>query len=367
MTIELSALAAEASQLVRQHLWLVGLIALFSVGVTLIGIQLFVLKSANVLIRVTNRIAAGDFSARTQLVAGIPGVSRLSEAVNTMATALEARHQQLQASEERFRRIAETISEVFWIADVDIKTIVYVSPAYERIWGRSRESLYQNPRSFLMAIHPEDFQRVVNGLEVQRAGQPFDHEYRIIRPDGTIRWIWDRGFPVPNSSGPVIQYIGIAQDITDRVHLKRAYRDMEERMRFALEAAHVGVWESDLTTGVSFWSATCEVMHGLAPGTFGKTFDAFLDRMDPDDRPRVRQQIQHAIREHREAEIEYLTTWPDGSRHWIVATAHFFYDERGGPVRGAGVTVDVTERHSLEEQLRHARELSVPRQPKLDN
>ena len=313
----------EASQLVSQHLWLVGLITALSATITSLIVWLFLLRPAAALTRTT-------------------------------AASLAVREHELREADERFLRIAGTITEVFWIADVDIRAMRYVSPAYERIWGRSCESLYHDPRSFLMAIHPEDFQRVSDGLRVQQAGQPFDHQYRIIRPDGTIRWIRDRGFPVPAEHGRVVEYIGIAQDITDRVRLEASRHDVEERLRFALEAAHVGVWESDLVTGGSFWSATCEAMHGLAPGQFGKTFGAFVDRIDPEDRERVQAQIRDAIRDHREAHVEYQTTWPDGSQHWIVASAHFFYDERGTPVRGAGMTVDVTERHALEEQLKHA-------------
>ena len=306
-----------------QHLSAVGFIALGSVAATLLGVRLFLLR---------------------------PTVARM----NALAASLATREQQLRAADERFHRIAGTITELFWIADVDLRTMRYVSPAYEHIWGRSCESLYRDPRSFLRAIHPEDFQRVSNELIVQRKGQPFDLEYRIIRPDGSIRWIWDRGFPVHGEDGRVVEYFGIAQDITERVRLELSRHDVEERMRFALDAAHVGVWERDFATDTVFWSATCEVMHGLAPGTFGKTFEAFVDRVDPDDRQRVRQQIQRAIREHSEVHVEYQTTWPDGSPHWIVASAHFFYDESGAPVRGAGITVDVTERRALEEQLKHA-------------
>lgn len=347
------------------QLWFVGLIVLCSIAVTLLVMQVMTVRSTGLLVRVMNRIAAGDFSARAQLATGMLGARRLADAVNAMAVALESNHQQRQMSEERFRCIAETISEVFWIADIGITNTLYVSPAYERIWGRSCDSLYKDPRSFLMGIHPEDFERVTQELKVQETGQPFELEYRIIRPDGAVRWIWDRGFPVPNEEGAVTRYLGIAQDISARENLRRAHGEVEERLRFALEAAHVGIWESDLVTGVSFWSGTCEVMHGLAPGTFGKSFDAFFERIDADDRARVSQQIQQAMRDRREVEIEYLTTWPDGSRHWIVATAHFFYDERGVPVRGAGVTHDVTERRSLEEQLRQAQDVAARRPPRL--
>jgi PAS domain S-box-containing protein len=102
----------------------------------------------------------------------------------------------LHKSEERFRLIAETIQEVFWMADVDLQRMLYVSPSYEQVWGRSCESLYNSPQSFLDAIHPEDRARVLIDLEAEKTGLPFEHEYQIIRPDGSIHWIWDRGFPI---------------------------------------------------------------------------------------------------------------------------------------------------------------------------
>ena len=82
------------------------------------------------------------------------------------------------------------------MADVQLERTVYVSPAYEKVWGRPCQSVYENPRSFLDAIHPEDRARVVAELEVRKLGQPFEHEFRVVQPDGSIRWVWDRGFPV---------------------------------------------------------------------------------------------------------------------------------------------------------------------------
>jgi PAS domain S-box-containing protein len=147
----------------------------------------------------------------------------------------------LRESEERFRLITETIGEVFWMADTQLRRIFYISPGYEWIWGRSRESLYQAPRSFLDAVHPEDRARTIADLDDQTTGQPFDHEYRIIRPDGSIRWIWDRGFPVRNESGPVTRYVGVAQDITEPRRLYEQLRESEERFSNAFEYAPIGM------------------------------------------------------------------------------------------------------------------------------
>jgi PAS domain S-box-containing protein len=107
--------------------------------------------------------------------------------------------EKLRESEARFRELANNIDEVFWLADAELKSIVYVSPAYERVWGRSCESLRKEPRSFLNAIHPQDRPRMLEAIKA-RTDVPYELEYRIIRPDGSVRWISDRSFSDPKPS-----------------------------------------------------------------------------------------------------------------------------------------------------------------------
>jgi PAS domain S-box-containing protein len=121
----------------------------------------------------------------------------------------------LRDSEERFRQLAENISEVFWLASADGQQVLYVSPAYERVWGRTCESLYQNSLSYLDAVVPEDRERVEATFVRQREADMFSEEYRIMRPDGSVRWIWDRGFAVRDPQGKLLRVAGFAQDITD--------------------------------------------------------------------------------------------------------------------------------------------------------
>lgn len=120
----------------------------------------------------------------------------------------------LQASEERFRQITENIREVFWMTDPAKNQMVYVSPAYEEIWGRTCESLYESPRSWLEAIHPEDRGRVLEAALTRQVTGAYDEEYRILRPDGTELWIRDRAFPIRGEGGEVYRICGIAEDIT---------------------------------------------------------------------------------------------------------------------------------------------------------
>jgi PAS domain S-box-containing protein len=124
--------------------------------------------------------------------------------------------QALRESEHRFRQLAENIQDVFWISEPKSRQVLYVSAAYEQIWGRSSESLYADSIGWLKAIHPLDRERMETAYFEKPSAREFDHEYRIVRPDGTIRWVRDRGFPVKNESGEVYRITGIAEDITER-------------------------------------------------------------------------------------------------------------------------------------------------------
>ncbi len=140
----------------------------------------------------------------------------------------------LQESEEQFRQVTEHIQEVFWLSDTAKNVVLYISPAYESIWGRSRESLYLSPRSWLDAIHADDRERVLHAALTKQVLGQYDEEYRIVRPDGSIRWIRDRGFPVRDGSGSVSRIAGVADDITERKkveeELQKARNQLERRV-----------------------------------------------------------------------------------------------------------------------------------------
>jgi PAS domain S-box-containing protein len=133
-------------------------------------------------------------------------------------------------SEERFRQIAESIDEVFWITSPDKNQMVYVSPAYEKIWGRPCDELYGNPRTWLAAIHVDDRDRVIHAALTKQAAGAYDEEYRILRPDGGERWIRDRAFPLRDESGEIYRIVGLAEDITDRKVVESEIRALSEQL-----------------------------------------------------------------------------------------------------------------------------------------
>lgn len=153
--------------------------------------------------------------------------------------------EQLRASEEQFRQVVEHIRQVFWIRDYPEKNLLYVSPAYEVIWGRSRESLYESPKSWFQAVIDEDRGRVQKAFANLKALGKYHEIYRIERPDGTIRWIEDRAFPVLNERGAVYRIAGIAEDITERKRAEAALKESETTFKTIFAKASEGMFLLD--------------------------------------------------------------------------------------------------------------------------
>ncbi|HVC01633.1 MAG TPA: EAL domain-containing protein [Steroidobacteraceae bacterium] len=131
-------------------------------------------------------------------------------------------------SELRFRQLAENIREVFWLTNTAKSEMLYVSPGYEKIWGRSCESLHASPRDWIDSIHPEDRERVLQAAQTNQASDECVEEYRIIRADGAIRWIRDRAFPILDNTGKVYRIAGLAEDITERKKADQRFKDLLE-------------------------------------------------------------------------------------------------------------------------------------------
>jgi PAS domain S-box-containing protein len=126
----------------------------------------------------------------------------------------------LHAAELKFRQMAESISDVFFLQDANDSRMLYVSPAYEDIWGQSCESLYANPQSWLSAIHPSDRAAAAEKYKRGITEGAFTIDYRIVRSDKAIRWIEARAFPVRNDSGRIVRIAGVAKDITERKRIE---------------------------------------------------------------------------------------------------------------------------------------------------
>ena len=259
----------------------------------------------------------------------------------------------LRKSEELFRLITETIDEVFWISDSHFAKVFYVGPGYERVWGRTQASLYENPQTFLEPVHPKDRERTLTRFEIMKSGKPFDHEYRILRPDGAVVWIWNHGFPVRNEKGEVLRYVGVALDITER----KRQEAVHFRLLTAIEQAAEAVVVTDAEGEIQYVNPAFSTMTGYSrEEALGKN-------------PRILKSGKHdaavyadmwaTILAGRVWKGEMINRRKDESLYTERMSVTPVRDEQGIMTHSVAIKEDITAARLLEDQFRQAQKMEA--------
>jgi len=267
----------------------------------------------------------------------------------------------LRISEERFRQLADNIQEVFWITDAITGDEVYISPASEKIWGHSLDSILRNPNLFIESVLPADRPRVRQVLEEQRKGTKTEMEYRITHPDGSVRWVWDRAFPIFDKDRKVVRLAGIAADVTQRKEAENALRESEIRFAGVVNSAMDAVISVDTKQHIVLFNPAAEQMFGYtAREAIGQPVERFIPSRYG------AQHNEHIIRFGQTGDTSramgYLSSLSglrrDGTEFPIEASLSHI--EVGGHYLYTVILRDITERKRAEFEIsRHLAELEA--------
>jgi PAS domain S-box-containing protein len=182
----------------------------------------------------------------------------------------------LRESETRFRQLAENIQEVFWMTNPAKNEMLYVSPAFETVWGRSRQSLYAAPNKWMEAIHPDDRARVQDDIFGKQERGDYNITYRILRPDGEVRWIHDRAFPIRDQEGRVYRIVGTAADITQQHKLEEQIRQAQKMEAMGTLAGGIAHDFNNILAAMNGYTELAKMSLGESNPRVGECLDYVL-------------------------------------------------------------------------------------------
>lgn len=322
---------------------------------------------ANVVITAL-RDSAGKLQGFSKITRDMTDRKRAEESLHRLIeeeAARRAAEENARAIQEQREKLQVTLAS---IGDAVISTdaegrVTFLNPIAVRLVGwNPDEARGQSLPDVFRIINEETRQKVENpAFRAIRDGRIVglaNHTVLISRT-GEERPIDDSAAPIRDLDGKVIGSVLVFRDITERRRAQDELLKSEERLRLALEAGKMGVWDWNIRTNQLKWSENLEPLHGLAPGSFGGTFTSFQELVHPDDRPLVRNAIENAIADASGYEIEFRNVWPNGSIHWIAGKGKVFFGSDGQPERMIGIGMDVTQRKRGEQTARFLADASA--------
>lgn len=268
------------------------------------------------------------------------GEGRLGETENT-----------LRISEERLGLALHACGMGVFDWDVVRDKLVWTR-RHEELWGYAPGEFSGTLADFTSRVHPEDWPGVEQAMKSGGGGKPFAREFRVVWPDGTVRWVSSHGVYECDAMGRALRVCGVVSDVTDGKRAKEGMARNDQRARLALGAAKAGTWEWNVETGEVFWSEELWNLFGLAPHSGRPTIERWRATVHPEDLPAVEQKLTQAPSGKAELEAEWRVQDTDGQIRWLMSRGRLLRPEAGGGGTYIGIVVDITERKRDEEGAR---------------
>ncbi|MBN2614995.1 MAG: PAS domain S-box protein [Bacteroidales bacterium] len=266
----------------------------------------------------------------------------------------------LKESEEHLHQILENVDAVFYMISNKTGELVYVNTAYEKVWGRSLESVKEDMNTWLEAVHEDDKGIAIALFETSNG----EAQYRIVLPDGTIRWIWDRMFPVLDENGEIVYFCGMASDITERKQADESLRDSQANLDQAVKISKLGTWEYNVDQDLFIFNDQFySLLRTTAEQEGGYTMSAaqYAQKfLHPEDMYLVGEETRKALETtdpNYNVQLDHRIVYANGEPGYFTVNIRIEKDSQGRTVRSFGVNQDITERKQAEASLKLFRTL----------
>jgi len=276
-------------------------------------------------------------------------------------------YQLLSENQEILKQMTDAIDQVFWLTSSDKGEMLFISPAYEKVWQRARTELIESPSGWLDSVHADDKERVERFINAQQLA-PNAETFRIYRPDGSLRTLRSRSFPILNEKGNVNRIAGVTEDITNEVESGNSLRKMERLLQETQSMAHLGSWELDAENDLVTWSDEVYRIFGVLPQEFDNRYSSVFEMIYPEDRDKVEQYFRDSLnRKEERYEIQFrLVRGNDKQLRYVSNSYHHEWNKSGIVVRTLGTIHDITEqveaeqhREQLYQQLLQAQKMEA--------
>jgi PAS domain S-box-containing protein len=263
----------------------------------------------------------------------------------------------LTESERKFRHFVSRIPGTayqFAVSENGHIRFDYMEPSCMDLFGFSADEILQDPQLAFNLIPEPDAQMVNRAIqESARTMKPYDIEHRVIKKNGELVWIHASSLPREGDDGDVI-WDGIGINITEHKKAQSLLEEKDKALRLSLDAARAGTWTWDVKTDEVVWDDQMQKIFGLEPGAFDGTFQAWKQRVHPDDATLAEQKTLNALNTGISYEHQYRVKGLSGDWRWVNAQAATLLDENRTPIRMSGFAVDITDRKFAEEKLRES-------------
>ncbi|MCU0953234.1 MAG: PAS domain-containing protein [Hyphomicrobium sp.] len=274
---------------------------------------------------------------------------RLQDAIIERLRLSEA---QMHAGEERLRLALDAAKMGIWVWDIVEGTYIW-NDQFFRILGYEPGTVEPGHAAWARRVHPDDLPQLEAKIpSLLEKGEDLYAEHRVLGQNDNVRWVESWGRFASDAGGRPIRYFGVVADITERKKSEQELRASEERLRLALDAAEMGIWEWDVQTGELAWTAQNYILLGLEPYAVTPSFESWAQRVHPDDLPRLLAEAEAMLQAPREVYSQYRAFGKNGEVRWLETRGRYECAPDGRPKRYYGVLIDITERKQAEERDR---------------